>query len=117
MAQPQETLDQVNERLLLPDEQLAISALTRNISDVQERLRSAEHRASFLRGYTPTHPGPAPHPEAGGMDHEDWKVAQLEYQFSGTDEEIDEADEELERAENTLFDLNDLKSQIGREHV
>lgn len=107
-----ETPEQIQELLQQPDELLAVSALKRNIAEAQAKLESAQGSLRFTLGYSPSHPGPAPHQEAGGMDHEDWNVARLEYEQYDADEEIDYKADEVERAEERLYSLYDDKEHV-----
>jgi hypothetical protein len=114
MSAPQEIPTSLQEQLALDDSQLAIMGISRNMTAVQEEIASAEHSITFNRNYTPTHPGPRPHPEDGGMDHEDWEVANWGYQHADEerDEAIDYAERRLEEAEDKLYDLQDDKRSV-----
>jgi hypothetical protein len=114
MAQLHEGLDHVQEQLSLTDGELALNALARNITSTQSELRSAEQSLSFTHGHKPTDPGARPHPEAGGMDHEDYAVAAWEYSHHDEEkeEDINRYSAIIDDAEYTLSDLFDLKERV-----
>src|ERR1035441_8773902 len=71
----EELTQDLNGQLSKPDSELAIQGIDNQIADVEKQQEDNDWSVAFRRGYKPTHPGPAPHPEAGGMDHEDYNVA------------------------------------------
>lgn len=100
------------ERLERSDAKLAASYLERNIKETQSSLQSSRYALNSIErsrqsGWHPTHPGPAPHPEDGGMDHEDWNVANYEYRNYDPE---GEKDEELDWQESLALKLDDLLS-------
>ncbi len=96
---------------------LAANYLARNIAEAQSSLGASQTRIESIRklgssGFKPSHPGPRPHPEAGGMDHEDWKIADYEYRnYDSDQEEVDELDE-LEQIQDKLHGLLYLDEKV-----
>jgi hypothetical protein len=96
----------------LTDEELALQSVDRELPSAQADLASAVRWADVVNGpnyspYRPTHPGPQPHPEAGGMDHEDWRVAMAEYH-----EDLD--NEGRDPREDADYDVSKYASEVDR---
>jgi hypothetical protein len=105
----QEGLVNLEEQLGLDDSQLAIIGIARSMTEAESRVDGAERSVTFTRNYSPTPPGPRPHPEDGGMDHQDWNVARLEYEQYDDEYENDSAEDALREAEDKLYDLREDK--------
>lgn len=114
MSVPHEALTSLQEQLTLDDRQLAIIGIARSIAATEKEITSAEHSITFNRSYTPTYPGPRPHPEAGGMDHQDWEAAAYEYAHAeeDTEEAISYAEGKLQDAEDKLSGLRSDKQAV-----
>lgn len=95
MPAQQESLANLQEQLTLADSQLAALGITRIITSTEDGLASLEQEIDFYQDFHPTHPGPRPHIEAGGMDHQDYEAEAWEY--SHADEIRDENVARLER--------------------
>lgn len=118
---PEEILSDLSEQLALDDGQLAIAGIARGIAASEKEMADAARSITFNRNYVPRHPGPRPHPEGGGMDHEDWRVAAYEYENADdeTDEAIEYAENKRQNAEDKLYDLQEDKELVegGDEEV
>jgi hypothetical protein len=115
MSSPQELpINSLQEQLALDDSQLAIMGIARSMAATEKEISSAERSITFNRNYRPSNPGPRPHPEAGGMDHQDWGVASYEYAHADEDgeESIGYAEGSLREAEDKLYDLHEDKELI-----
>lgn len=112
MTHVHETVEFAQEQLALTDDLLAINSLTRTIGSAEEAVNSAARNLRFTGSYRPTPPGPRPHPEAGGMDHQDWQVASLEYAQYDRETEMRGAEADLDEAEWKLSDLQDLRAGV-----
>ena len=114
MSVSQEGLINLEEQLGLDDGQLALNGIARGIAATEAEITSTERSINFNNNYQPTHPGPRPHPEAGGMDHQDWEVSAYEYAHADEQQEEDASyhEGELRKAEDTLYDLEEDKENV-----
>lgn len=114
MAHSQEALNNLEEQLGFDDSQLALNGIARGIAATQAEVTSTERSINFNNGYQPTHPGSRPHPEAGGMDHQDWEVEAYEYAHADEQRDEDAAhyDGKLQEAEDTLSSLFDDREMV-----
>lgn len=101
-----------NNELSKPDAELAVQGVDNKIQDVEDKRKSLARSISFTQGYEPTHPGSAPHPEDGGMDHEDYSAAAFEYANYDRDAELDELDAHDEELYERIDELEDLRKKV-----
>jgi hypothetical protein len=95
-----------------PDSELAIQSVDNQISDVEKQRESNDRSIAFTRTYKPTPPGPRPHPEAGGMDHQDYDVETWEYHHYDRSAELDELDAHDEELYERIDELEDLRKKV-----
>lgn len=94
---------------------LARSWLGYRGSEVQREIKSTESSLNFYSTYEPTHPGPRPHPEDGGMDHSDWEVSMGEYSQwpEEQEEKIEYTREELDRLHDQMNTILDEQERVN----
>jgi hypothetical protein len=96
-----------------PDSELAIQGVDNQTADLEKQREGNERSIAFTKTYKPTHPGSRPHPEAGGMDHEDYNnVAAYEYAHYDRDAELDELDAHDEELYGRIDELEDLRKKV-----
>lgn len=111
-----QTVDELSQKLdselTKPDADLAIQGIDGQIADVAHQRRSVGESISFTRGYRPRHPGPSPHPEDGGMDHEDYRTAEWEYNNYDSQDELDGLAEQDVRLYEAIDELEELRKRV-----
>lgn len=108
----EELAQELNGELSKPDSELAVQGIDNQVAEAQKQREGIDQSKAFTRGYKPTHPGPAPHPEAGGMDHEDYHVAAYEYANYDRDAELDELDARDEELYERIDELEGLRKKV-----
>lgn len=108
----EELMQDLNGEMAKPDSELAVQGIDNQIADVQKQREGVNRSITFTRGYKPTHPGPAPHPEAGGMDHEDYNAEAWEYAHYDRDAELDELDARDEELYERIDELESLRKKV-----
>lgn len=108
----EELVQDLNGEMAKPDSELAVQGIDNQIADVQKQRQGNEQSIAFTRGYKPRHPGPAPHPEAGGMDHEDYNAEAWEYANYDRDAELDELDARDEELYERVDELEGLCRKV-----
>ncbi len=108
----EELVQDLNDEMAKPDSELAVHGIDNQITDVQKQRERNDRSITFTRGYKPTHPGPAPHPEAGGMDREDYNAEAWEYAHYDRDAELDELDARDEEMYERIDELEGLRKKV-----
>jgi len=106
MSESSETPEPVEQPQPTPVE-LAKSWLDFRKTEVSKDIENSEHSLKHTKTFQPTRPGPHPGPEAGGMDIEDWRVADIEYRNwpEEREEAIDYLEDKLDRLERERDDI------------
>ena len=108
----EELTQDFDEEMAKPDSELAVQGVDNEVSGLQKQRKSNEQSITFTRGYKPRHPGPAPHPEAGGMDHEDYNAEAWGYANYDRDGELDELYAHDEELYGRIDELEDLRNKV-----
>ena len=95
-----------------PDSEQAVQGIDNEISDVARRRESNEQSIAFTKGYKPRHPGRAPHPEAGGMDHEDYDAEAWEYSHYDSGAELDGLYDRDDQLSGQIDELEALREKV-----
>lgn len=102
----------LSREMVKPNSVLAVNGIDNQIANIQTQIQGNERSIAFTRGYKPRHPGPTPHPEAGGMDHQDYNAELWEYANYDSDDELDKLDARDEELVARIDELERLRQKI-----